>query len=485
MIQTAANSLSKEELSHEDYLREFNIRNARENLIVFTRVMMPGYQPSWFHLAYASKLQSFANGEIKKLSISIGPQHGKSSLSSIMLPAFLLGNNPNLKVAIVCYNQTQSSRFGRQVSRIMSDPAYLEIFPNTRISDGTDGYSKNSEEIEVIGYGGSLRLVGVQGGLTGQTVDVLIIDDPYKDAAEAWSPIQRENVKIWYDTVAETRLHNQSQQLMVYTRWHAEDLLGELLKEENHGWETVVYPAIKVGEPTKEDPRQDGEALWPERHNIERLEAIRTRDAYSFESLYQGNPQPKEGLLYVSGFKTYITLPESGERKAYVDTADMGKDYLCSISYLENKDGIFVLDVLYTRDQMEVTEPLTAKQFTDCKVSNAVIESNNGGRGFARQVEAKCREVGNWKTTIIWFVQTENKLARIHTNSSTVLNLIHFPEGWNSRWPKFFSDITTYSAIGRNSHDDAADTLTGIAERFEGGEAFDQDLLDMLGSMRP
>src|SRR5690606_15698988 len=137
-----------------------------------------------------------------------------------------LGNNPNLKIAVVSYNQGMASRFGRQIARIMSEPSYLEIFPETRISDGSDGYSKNNEEIEIVGYSGSLRLVGVNGGLTGQSVDILIIDDPYKDAEQAWSPVQRENVQEWYNNVGETRLHNQSQILAVYTRWHEQDLMG-------------------------------------------------------------------------------------------------------------------------------------------------------------------------------------------------------------------------------------------------------------------
>lgn len=458
-------------ISPEDLIREYNIRIARENLTVFTKVMMPAYEPTWFHLSYAKKLQGFANGDIKKLSISVPPQHGKSTLSTLMLTAFLLGNNPNLKVAVVSYNQSMASRLGRQITRIMSEPSYLEMFPDTRISDGSDGYSKNNEEIEIVGYGGSLRLVGVNGGLTGQSVDILIIDDPYKDAEQAWSPIQRENVQEWFNTVAETRLHNKSQILSVYTRWHPDDLIGVLLKEENHGWETFSYPAIKEGQPTLEDPRQDGEALWPNRHNIERLEAIRARDAYSFESLYQCNPQPKEGLLYGSGFKTYLILPENGVRKSYTDTADMGKDFLCSIAYLENENGIFVIDIIYTRDPMEVTEPLTAKQLSDHKIESALVESNNGGRGFARNVEQLCRDFGNWKTDVNWFTQTQNKLARIHTNSSTVMNTVHFPEGWVSRWPKFAGDLSTYSAIGRNSHDDAADTLTGMVENFSGGSS--------------
>src|SRR5690606_27954752 len=208
MMTATTDSLSKP--STQDLIREYNIRAARENLIVFTKSLMATYQPTWFHLRYSHQLQAFAEGRIKKLSISVPPQHGKSSLSTIMLPAWLLGLNPELKIAIVCYNQTVASRFGRQVTRIMSEPAYREIFPETRISDGTDGHVRNSEEVEIVGYGGFLRLVGVQGGLTSQSVDILIIDDPYKDAEQAWSPLQRENVKIWYDTVAETRLHNQS-----------------------------------------------------------------------------------------------------------------------------------------------------------------------------------------------------------------------------------------------------------------------------------
>lgn len=293
---------------YDDLVKEFNIRAAREHLTVFTKAMMPTFDTTWFHIKYYQALNDFAEGKIKKLMIFIGPQHGKSLGSTQMLPAYLLGKNPDLKIAIVCYNAGMAEKFNRGIQRKIDDPAYRVIFPKTALSNGTDGYVKNNTEIEVVNHSGGVRSVGIGGGLTGQTVDCLIMDDLYKDASEAWSPIVRENVENWYSTVAETRLHNDSQQLIVFTRWHHEDLAGKLLADPEHDWTVISYPAIKEGEPTEADPRNDGEALYPERHDIERLIALRNRDAFSFESLYQQNPQPKEGLMY-QPFKTYSILP--------------------------------------------------------------------------------------------------------------------------------------------------------------------------------
>jgi predicted phage terminase large subunit-like protein len=454
--------------SNQALLKEYALRAARKHLTVFTKANMPDFDVTWFHKKYYAALNDFAQGRIKKLMVFIGPQHGKSLGSTRMLPAYLLGLNPDTKVAIVCHTASLASKFNRDIQRIMDEPVYREIFPDTVLPAGNDGHARNNTEIEVVNKKGGIRSVGVEGGLTGETVDILIMDDLYKDAMDAWSPLVRSNIENWYSTVAETRLHNNSQQLIVFTRWHHEDLAGKLLADPDHDWKVITYPAIKVGEPTEEDPREDGEALYPERHDIDRLTAIRGRDAFSFESLYQQNPQPKEGLLY-QPFKTYTEIPATAMlRKAFVDTADMGKDYLCSISYAEDTKGIYVLDVIYTQQSMEITEIKTAKQFYDHSVTHAYIESNNGGRGFARQVEAKNKELGNYRTRIEWFTQSMNKVARINTNSSAVNNLVHMPEGWNMRWSIFYNHVTNYSAMGRNAHDDAPDTLTGMVERFRG-----------------
>ena len=239
--------------------------------------------------------------------------------------------------------------------------------------------------------------------MTGEPVDMLIMDDIYKDAKSAWSPVVREAIEDWYDTVAETRLHNDSQQLIVFTRWHEHDLAGRLLEQQGRysednpdGWVVVVYQAIKVGAPSEYDPREEGEALWPERHNLAKLQSTRKRNPHVFESLYQQDPKPVEGLMYENPFNEYEVIPYCKRmiRKNYTDTADEGKDFLCSICYVETEAGNYVLDVLYTQKGMEYTEPKTAEMLSKHNIQEAVIES----AGVASPVML-AHNVGSWGTT--------------------------------------------------------------------------------------
>jgi predicted phage terminase large subunit-like protein len=448
-------------------LKQINQELARRNIIDFTKYTFPIMDFSWFHESYYSKLNDFAHGKIKKLAIFVPPQHGKSEGATRRLPAFLLGLNPDRKIAIVSYNSPIARKFNRDIQRIIDTPEYLDVFPDTQINTKNittiaGSWLRNADECEIIGHRGGFKTVGVGGALTGTPVDVLIMDDLYKDAMSAWSPVVRQNIEDWYDSVADTRLHNDSQQLIVYTRWHHEDLAGQLLKKESD-WEVCVFPALKIGEPTKIDPRKKGDALWPARHSEEKLIKSRDRNPHVFESLYQQNPKPLEGLLYAP-FKTYSTLPDYNQVKNYTDTADTGDDYLCSIDYVEHNNLKYVIDVLYTQKPNEYTEPKQAQQLKDNQVNICKIESNNGGRAYARNVERITKELGNYKTNITWFHQSNNKEARIKSNSSTVNNTIVMPDNWHIRWPEFYNDVTNYMAKGKNKHDDAPDVLTGIVE---------------------
>ena len=166
-----------------------------------------------------------------------------------------------------------------------------------------------------------------------------------------------------------------------------------------------------------------------------------------------------------SGFAEYDTLPVGqGVARNYTDTADTGADYLCSVCYVEFPTGLYVTDLLYTQRPMEYTEPETARMMDRNATVIARIESNNGGRGFARNVERNLRELGNRRTRIEPFTQTQNKQVRIFTRSAEVVNMIRFPRGWKQRWPQFASALTSYRKEGRNAHDDAPDVLTGMIE---------------------
>lgn len=470
-----------EKVEYMALLQERLLRESRTNLLQFTKATMSTFEPADFHKRYYNFLTDFAHGKIKKLMVFMPPQHGKSEGSTRRLPAYILGQNPDKRVAIVSYSAPKARKFNREIQRIIDTPEYNDIFPNTCLAGSdysqntTSAWVRTSDEFEIVGHRGSLKSVGVGGPLTGEPVDILIMDDLYKDAKTAWSSTVRESISDWYDTVAETRLHNDSQQLIVFTRWHENDQAGKLLREQgyydpitNHnGWVVVVYQAIKVGKPNEYDPRTEGEALWPERHNLEKLESIRVRNNHVFQSLYQQDPKPLEGLMYENGFREYDIIPHTKKaiKKNYTDTADTGEDYLCSICYVETEIANYVIDILYTQKPMEYTEPKTAELLSRNGIEKAVIESNNGGRGFARAVEGQCRILGNNITKFKWFSQTENKNVRIFSQSAAVQNLIYFPKGWEKMWPDFYNHLTTYMKVGKNAHDDAEDCLTGTVEQ--------------------
>ena len=226
MIQNRA-----DKIKYYKALKERLIRESRSDLLRFTMSTMPTFRPADFHRRYYQVLTDFADGKIRKLMVFMPPQHGKSEGSTRRLPAFLVGKNPDNKLAIVSYNAPKARKFNREIQRIIDSPEYHEIFPNTNLNASNvttvaGSWLRNADECEIVGCRGGFKTVGVGGALTGEPVDILIMDDIYKDAKTAWSPIVRESVSDWYDTVAETRLHNDSQQLIVFTRWHEDDCYG-------------------------------------------------------------------------------------------------------------------------------------------------------------------------------------------------------------------------------------------------------------------
>lgn len=446
----------------------------------FSAEIYPFLEFTDFHSTYYRVLEAFALGRLRKLIVSVPPQHGKSVGATTLLPAYMLGLNPDMRIAIASYSGTLASKFNRRVQRILESREYAEIFPETTIKRGNKpaSYIRTSDEVEIIGHKGELISVGREGSLTGNRVDCFILDDLYKDAMEAQSPVVRDNCWDWYTSVVRTRMHNTSSELIVFTRWHEDDLIGRLMRSEpcrmlnswgdieaveEGEWLYLNFEALKATPPTEIDPRSEGEALWPEQQSAELLMAKRRLDPVRFEAMYQGHPSSREGLLYGDSFREYDMLPRDiVARSCYVDTADTGDDYLCAMSYAIDTDGvIYITDMVYSREAMEHTERLVAAMFAANDTRRAYVESNNGGRGFARSLQRLAPMV-----RVEWFHQSGNKEARILSNSATVLHTIRMPRDWNMRWPELYAHLTTYRRKFRaNPHDDAADVLTGIVER--------------------
>lgn len=464
----------------EEKKKRNKILLAKKNLINFTMHTYEEYEPNWHHELVASKLDKFINKEIKNLMIFMPPQNGKSELGTRRMPAKLLGERPNDNVAIVAYNHTYSSKFNRDVQRIIDTQEYHELYPGTTLNSSNvvtvaGSYLRNSEEFEIVGKKGGLVSVGIGGGLTGRRVDVGIIDDPYKDAQDAWSHNIREKIQDWYNTVFKTRLHKDSQQLIILTRWHEEDLAGYILKTESKEWDVVVLEAIKTNKTNVEgDNRNPGEALWPERHTLEDLQKIKENNSVVFESLYQQNPTPKEGLLlnreelnwYSGNIKDKLGEPDGIISK--VDTADQGDDYLSHpIGYIYG-DDVYIDDVNFTQEGVEVTEPLVAGKIIEHKIEKCDVESNNGGKGFKRNVENIVNESDHY-CHITDTTTTKNKHTRILMKAGYVKKHFHFredmPEG--SEYSEYIKQILQYPKNGKVKHDDAIDSTVGLAELME------------------
>lgn len=273
-----------------------------------------------------------------------------------------------------------------------------------------------------------------------------------------------------------SRLEEGGKIIIIMTRWASDDLAGRVLQHYQEQGARIKHVCMKA-------LQDDGTMLCEEVLSRESYNAkVKAMGLDIASANYQQEPIDIRGRLY-SSFKTYEHIPvdASGNPlftsiRNYTDTADEGNDFLCSINYGVYNNEAYVLDVLYTKAAMETTEPATAKMLHEGKVNVADIESNNGGRGFGRSIERILRqELRSNRTQINTFHQSKNKIARILSNSTWVMNHIYFPANWRDRWPEYHDAMVKYQKEGKNKHDDGPDATTGIAEKIGQGDTFSFD----------
>lgn len=281
----------------------------------------------------------------------------------------------------------------------------------------------------------------------------MIIDDLIKNVQEAYNENILQKQIDWFNNTMLSRTENGFKLIIIMTRWASMDLAGYIL-ENFENVRHINYKAVQ------EDDSMLCEEILSKSDYLLKTKNMNKDIVYAN---YQQEPIDVKNRLY-NNFKTYEKLPPAHYVMNYTDTADEGSDFLCSIDYQMYGTSYYILDIIYTQDAMETTEPAVAKMMTKDHVGYANIESNNGGRGFARNVERELKELKNIHTKINWFHQSENKQARILSNSTAVMNNIYFPIDWENKWPEFAKHLKHYVRDGKNEHDDAEDTLTGVYE---------------------
>lgn len=419
-------------------------------------------------------LQAFyESDEYDALIINEPPRHGKSRTASLLVE-WILGKNQDEKIMTGSYNETLSTMFSKNVRNGIMEtkadpmkPVYSDVFPNVRIKRG-DG-AMNLWSLEG-GYNNYLA-TSPGGTATGFGASLLVVDDLIKSYEEACNEATKEKHWEWFTNTMLSRLEEGGKIIIIMTRWASDDLAGKALEELPESGYKIKHIKMKA-------LQDDGTMLCEEvlsRKSFEAKKKVMGEDVVSAN--YQQEPIDLKGRLYTL-FKTYDgELPQFKYIKNYTDTADTGNDYLCSINYgVTFQNEAYILNVLYTKEGMEVTEPAQAKMMFEDEVNIADIESNNGGRSYSRNVERIMRERYKTNKTVFRpFHQSKNKAARILSNSTWVMEHIYFPHNWKHRFPEYYEAMMKYQKEGKNKHDDAPDATTGIAEKINKGEIYSWD----------
>lgn len=390
-----------------------------------------------------------------------------SELSTRRFPAYKIGRDPDSKIAIATYAQDFASKFNRDIQKILASTEYGNVFPEISLPKVGDSYVKNSYEFDIVNYTGNIKTVGVGGGITGNPVDMGIVDDPIKGAEQAFSKKYRDWVWNWYLQDFLTRLHNDSQQLITLTRWHEDDLAGRILEVEGNDWEIVKIPAINTRGQSKYDPRNIGEVLWPAKHSLERMKKIEENSPTVFMSMYQQEPTDEEGeILKKEDFTIVNILDVAPEvtfevKHAIADTAYTTKaenDPSAIIVYSVFENMVYIWDYLEVREELSnlVTRMTRFISRHFSKRSVLYVEPKASGQSVINLLKTQ---------TLLTVKEHKNpavdKVARVWSAEPIVAGkrVILIEGAWNT---KFINDCASFPKI---KHDEAPDLLAMVISR--------------------
>jgi hypothetical protein len=261
-------------------------RKIRSDFLTFVKYIWPDFIEGNHHQTISDKFNRLQSGDLKRLIINMPPRHTKSEFASYFLPAWMIGNNPKLKIIQATHTAELAIRFGRKAKNLIDSAEYREIF-DTRLQED----SKAAGRWET-NKGGEYFAVGVQGAVTGRGADLLIIDDPHSEQ-DANSATAFDKAYEWYTSGPRQRLQPGGRIVLVMTRWSTKDLTAQLIKAQGaedkaDKWEVVEFPAILPS----------GKPVWPEYWKLEDLLSVKASAGISkWNAQYMQNPTSEEGAI--------------------------------------------------------------------------------------------------------------------------------------------------------------------------------------------
>ena len=432
----------------------------KNDFMVFVKEMWPEFIEGRHHKKISEKFNQIATGKIKRLIINMPPRHTKSEFASFLLPAWMVGRKPNLKIIQTTHTTELAIRFGRKAKNLIDSPEYQKIF-QTRLDPDSQAAGKWETS-----QGGEYYAAGVGGAITGRGADLLIIDDPHSEQ-DAMNPEALERAYEWYTSGPRQRLQPGGAIVVVMTRWSLKDLTGALLNSQKNlkadKWEIIEFPAIM---PSKKP-------IWPEYWKLEELEGVKASlSTGKWNAQWMQNPTSEEGsIIKREWWKTWTksSIPPLKHIIQSYDTAFSKKetaDYSAITTwgvFHPNDDSpahLILLDAYKERLEFPELRKEALEQYKYWKPDTVIIEAKASGQPLTYEL----RKIG---IPVINF--TPSKGQDKHSRVNAVAPM--FESGMIWAPDEEFADevIEECASFPYGDHDDLVDSTTQAVMRFRQG----------------
>ena len=441
-----------------------NKREISEDFLKFVKAVWPDFVEGSHHKKIADQFNRLARGDINRLIINMPPRHTKSEFSSFLLPAWMIGKNPKLKIIQTTHTAELAVRFGRKAKTLIDSEDYRKIF-NTRLREDSQAAGRWETD-----QGGEYFAAGVGGAITGRGADLLIIDDPHSEQ-DALNPEALERAYEWYTSGPRQRLQPGGKIVVVMTRWSVKDLTAQLIKSSAETkadqWELIEFPAILP----------DNQPVWPEYWKLSELESVKASlSVQKWNAQWMQNPTAEEGSIIKREWwrvwdKPYI--PALDHVIQSYDTAFLKKetaDYSAITTWgvfrlnEDSEPNLILLDAVKERLEFPELKRKALEQYTYWNPETVIIEAKASGLPLTYELRKMGIPVVNF---------TPSKGNDKHARVNAVAPLFESGQIWAPD-QKFAEEVVEEcAAFPYGDNDDLVDSMTQAVMRFRQGGFID------------
>jgi predicted phage terminase large subunit-like protein len=432
---------------------------AKEDFMSFVKCVWPDFIEGAHHRVIAQKFNDLANKKINRLIVNMPPRHTKSEFASFLLPAWMVGRNPKLKIIQATHTGELAVRFGRKAKTLIDSEEYAKVF-ETRLREDSQAAGRWETA-----QGGEYFAAGVGGAITGRGADLLIIDDPHSEQ-DAMSLNAFDNAYEWYTSGPRQRLQPGGQIVLVMTRWSKKDLTGILLKNQKEvkgdQWEVVEFPALI-----------DEKPVWPEYWKLDELESVKaTLPVAKWNAQWMQKPTSEEGAIIKREWwqiwdkdeLPYVEYVIQSYDTAFLkkETADYSAITTWGVFYPneDSKPNLILMDSIKERYEFPELRRVALDQYNYWKPDMVIVEQKASGTPLTH-------ELRQMDIPVMTFTPSRGNDKHVRVNTCAPLfeaGLIWAPD------MKFAEEVVEEcAAFPHGDHDDLVDSMTMAVMRFRQG----------------